>query len=296
MIPLVSIACITYNHEPYIRQCLDGFIMQQTNFDFEVVIHDDASTDGTNNVIAEYCSRYPQLIRPIYQQKNKYKEGRGIYVRFVFPECRGKYIAMCEGDDYWTDPFKLQKQVDFLETHKTYVLCGHRYHVLSQSMLRSVSSAADMIDGTFNIMDFVTRQVFCSTLTIVFRRSAINYLELNRYQHVIDAVLFYHLLKQGDGYCMNDVMAVYRLHNNGVWSAASHERQMEIDFNSRLSLCRNEKSYEAALFLKILFNKPMSRKFILKHIKLIYQAFCILYKSFGIRVALRQILGKMILI
>lgn len=137
VLPIVSVACITYNHEPYIRQCLDGFVMQKTNFPFEIVIHDDASTDNTKVIIQEYCQKYPHLFRPIFQDINRFKEGKGILARFVFPECRGKYIALCEGDDYWTDPLKLQKQVDFLEDNKEYSMCftnafqqfGDRYDV-----------------------------------------------------------------------------------------------------------------------------------------------------------------------
>lgn len=120
--PLVSIACITYNQENYIRQCLDGFVMQKTDFSFEIVIHDDASTDKTPSIIKEYCDRYPDLFVPILQSQNKYKEGKGILVPYVFPRCRGRYIALCEGDDYWIDPLKLQKQVDFLEENPEYGL------------------------------------------------------------------------------------------------------------------------------------------------------------------------------
>ena len=100
--PLVSICCITYNHAPYIRQCLDGFMMQQTNFTFEVLIHDDASTDGTADIIREYESKYPDIIKPIYQTENQYSKGVKVSATFNFPRAKGKYIAMCEGDDYWT--------------------------------------------------------------------------------------------------------------------------------------------------------------------------------------------------
>ena len=283
MNPLVSIACITYNHEPYIRQCLDGFVMQQTDFEFEIVIHDDASTDGTRDVILEYCSKYPHLFRTIFQKKNRYKEGKGIFVRFVFPICLGKYIAMCEGDDYWTDPYKLQKQVDFLKDNQKYVICGHEYNILYQSNL---SNSIHRQYGAYDLNDFVTKQIFCSTLTVVFKKDAIDFERLSKYPHVIDSILFFHLLKKGDGYCLKDNMAVYRVHCRGVWSTASHESQMIMDLTSRLSLCQFENSVEAASFLKILFNKPISRKFMLKHSRLIIFAMYYLSKSFGLREAL----------
>ncbi len=119
-IPLVTIISLTYNHELYIRQCLDGFLMQKTNFNFEVLIHDDASTDNTANIIREYEEKYPEIIKPIYQTENQYSKGGGIIHKFLLPRSKGKYITMCEGDDYWTDPFKLQKQVDFLEENPEY--------------------------------------------------------------------------------------------------------------------------------------------------------------------------------
>src|SRR5690606_11316563 len=130
-LPLVSISCITYNHAPYIRECLDGFMMQKCDFDFEVLIHDDASTDGTQEIIKEYQEKYPEIIKPIFQTENQYSKGiRGMNIQFNFPRAQGKYIALCEGDDYWTDPLKLQKQLDFLEANPEYVLSCHNYKIL----------------------------------------------------------------------------------------------------------------------------------------------------------------------
>jgi glycosyltransferase involved in cell wall biosynthesis len=115
--PLVSICCITYNHESFIRDAIEGFLMQKTEFLIEIVIHDDASTDNTAEIIKEYAEKYPSLFVPIYQYRNQFSQGIKPLPNFVFPAARGKYIALCDGDDYWTDPFKLQKQVDFLESN-----------------------------------------------------------------------------------------------------------------------------------------------------------------------------------
>ena len=109
--PLVSINCITYNHEAYIRDALEGFLMQKTDFTFEILVHDDASTDQTANIIRKYEKKYPEIIKPIYQKENQYSQEVEISKQFQFPRARGKYIAICEGDDYWTNPYKLQKQV-----------------------------------------------------------------------------------------------------------------------------------------------------------------------------------------
>lgn len=128
--PLVSICCLAYNHEKYLRECLEGFVSQKTDFDTEVLIHDDASTDGTTNIIREYENKYPELIKPIYQTENQFSKGVKPTFVYNFPRTKGKYIAMCEGDDYWTDPLKLQKQVDFLEENPDYTFSMGRVDML----------------------------------------------------------------------------------------------------------------------------------------------------------------------
>lgn len=120
---MVTIRCITYNHEPYIRDCLEGFVMQQTNFRFEAIVHDDASTDGTAAIIKEYAEKYPDIIKPIFETENQYSKHDGSLNRIMNEHTHGKYVAYCEGDDYWIDPLKLQKQVDFLEEHPDYSMC-----------------------------------------------------------------------------------------------------------------------------------------------------------------------------
>ena len=120
---MVSILCTAYNHEKYIKQCLDGFIMQKTNFKFEVIVHDDASTDNTANIIREYENKYPDIIKPIYQKENKFSRKISITSNFTLPKAKGKYIAICEGDDFWKDNTKLQKQVDALENNTECKCC-----------------------------------------------------------------------------------------------------------------------------------------------------------------------------
>ncbi len=123
--PLVSISCVTYNHEKYVRDAIESFLMQKFTFPVEILIHDDASTDRTAEIIREYEKKHPDLIFPIFQSENQYSKGVKISFTYQYPRARGKYIALCEGDDYWTDPLKLQKQVDFLEENPEYVMCAH---------------------------------------------------------------------------------------------------------------------------------------------------------------------------
>lgn len=120
---MVTIRCCAYNQEAYIRDCLEGFVMQQTNFRFEAIVHDDASTDGTAAIIKEYAEKYPNIIKPILETENQYSKHDGSLGRIMDSHTHGKYVAYCEGDDYWIDPLKLQKQVDFLEAHPDYSMC-----------------------------------------------------------------------------------------------------------------------------------------------------------------------------
>lgn len=129
--PLVSICCIAFNHADYIREALDGFLMQRTDFEYEILIHDDASADGTADIIREYAERYPDRIFPILRRENQYSKGISNISIFNFPRARGEYIAMCEGDDCWTDPDKLQMQVDYLRAHPDCSLCFHSARMVS---------------------------------------------------------------------------------------------------------------------------------------------------------------------
>ena len=134
-LPLASIRCLTYNHEQYIRQCLDGFVMQKTNFQREIIIHDDASTDKTAEIIREYAEKYSN-IHAILETENQYSKHDGSLARIVNQAIRGKYVALCEGDDYWTDPLKLQKQVDFLEKNPDYGMVYTLSQVYNQSKMK----------------------------------------------------------------------------------------------------------------------------------------------------------------
>lgn len=125
----VSICCLTYNHAPFLQSALDGFVTQKTRFPFEVVIHDDASTDQTSSLIRDYQEKYPDIIRPIFQKENQFSK-QGVYpCGYLYPAALGRYIAECEGDDYWTDPHKLQTQYDYMEAHPECSICYHDFIV-----------------------------------------------------------------------------------------------------------------------------------------------------------------------
>lgn len=230
--PLVSICSITYNHAPYIRQCLDGMLMQQTDFTFEIIINDDCSTDGTTEIIREYAERYPEIVKPIFHEENQYQKGvRGMFAKFVFPKAKGKYIALCEGDDYWTDPLKLQKQVDFLEANPEYSLCFHNARML---WMDERGFNGTFLDITIPSKEYTGQQI-CErwtipTASVLFRKEII-FSEV--YKKVIsnrnfiygDIVLFLSAATIGKLWYINDVMSVYRKHKGGVVSAFNKERE-----------------------------------------------------------------------
>lgn len=233
MQPLVSICSLVYNHEPYLRQCLDGFVMQQTSFPFEVVIHDDASTDGSAAIIREYATRYPNIFVPIYQTENQYSQGKKVSSTFVFPRARGKYIALCEGDDYWTDPLKLQKQVDFLEANPEYSMCFHSANVFCQSSGQYNDLFAYVQDREYEGVEFIKKWTV-PTASVCFRRNVIDselYQTVRKNPYFVygDLILFLSCASLGRIRGLSSMMSVYRrLDNGAVLSAKSPEMEVRL--------------------------------------------------------------------
>ena len=215
---LVSICCITYNHVSYIRQCLDGFLMQKTNFKYEIIVHDDCSTDGTADIVREYAEKHPDILVPVLQSVNQFQQGKKkILASFVYPIARGKYLAMCEGDDYWTDPFKLQKQVDFLESHPDYSMCFHRAEILKEKEnLENHLMCHDIEDREYDPNElFEVWKV--PTASIVAKRGIID-VENKGTDRILngDIVIVLNSAILGKIRGMSDCMSVYRIQSTGV--------------------------------------------------------------------------------
>lgn len=296
-IPVVSICCATYNHVHFIRQCLDGFVMQKTNFPFEVLIHDDASTDGTQDIIREYEAKYPDIIKPIYQKENQYSKGVRVSLVYNYSRVRGKYVALCEGDDYWTDPYKLQKQVDFLEAHPDYVMCSHRWSEYFENEKKlSPGIPGDVTpDGRVYTLDNLVRGAwYFQPLTVMYRWAALDLERYSRYKYAKDITLFYVLLLHGKGHCLGDTMAVYRLHSGGAWQGLDLNRQRQQDLFIKLALYEVEKTKEAATFLLQEFTKTISRIWMLRNVRQYSKIAVILSKHFGAGFALNLFVGKLI--
>jgi glycosyltransferase involved in cell wall biosynthesis len=234
---MVSICCTTYNQEQFIAQTMESFLMQITNFKFEIVIGNDCSTDGTLEVLKKYIEKYPSIVKVITPEKNI---GPHYNMIDTVAMCKGKYIALCDGDDYWTNAYKLQKQVDFLEQNPDYVMCCHYTRVIDNddntlyvdpNPLPLVHTYSDLLAG---------RQEETKTATVVYHNSmAVHQLfqkpwYLKCYAADKFLKIFATFNTGGKIYVMPEVMSCYRNHSGGIWSMIKVEARMEMvisDFN-----------------------------------------------------------------
>lgn len=216
--PLVIVRSLVYNHEPYLRQCLDGFVMQKTTFKFEVQVHDDASTDKSADIILEYANKYPNLIKPFIEEENQYSKGNA--GKWKWGELNCKYIALCEGDDYWTDPYKLQKQVDYLESHLDCTMACSRTKLYSERDKRFIGeNYCYRHNAVVKAKDVINRSgLFISTCSIVYRKSLLEDYPSYCYNCVVgDYPLQIMAAMKGYIYYFNDIMSVYRINNSNSW-------------------------------------------------------------------------------
>ena len=228
--PMVSIRCTAYNHEPYIVQTLDGFLMQKTSFPFEVVVHDDASTDKTADIIREYELKYPKIIKPIYETENQYSKHDGSLRKIMDAACRGEYIAFCEGDDYWTDPLKLKKQVDVMEKNANVSVCGGGFAVKRNAEENDYTVYADKnISFSFEAW---RNKWFMKTLTVMYRRQIMDVLQEKNYNYAKDTTVQYHALKLGMGVYIPEKFGVYNAHGGGVWSGSNDYKRIKWEYLS----------------------------------------------------------------
>lgn len=217
---LVSINCITYNHEKYVVDAIESFLMQKTNFKYEILIHDDASTDRTSNIIRNYTSEYPDIIKSILQKENQYSKGLDVFC-LNLRQAKGRYIAICEGDDYWTDPYKLQKQVDYMENHPECSMCFHaseidkvdkgKIGIVQPYNKNCISPTEDIILGDGGFM---------ATNSILYRKEVMdNPPDFYLNAPVGDYPLQIFSSTQDYAYYINEFMSVHRVEVEGSWSS-----------------------------------------------------------------------------
>ena len=231
MRPLVTICCSTYNHGSFIKEALDSFVMQDTNFPFEIIINDDASTDATQDILKKYAKNYP-YIKLILHKENQWGEGMldGTFFGFepfvynIMPKAKGKYLAFCEGDDFWTDPLKLQKQVDYLESHPDCSMCYHSYATLSNGLV--IERTNDKIGKYYTSEELFSVPNGIASSTKMFRNiyseETKEAIQAFRGDYLFTSYMGLH----GDcGYVRGVKNSIYRLHKDGIWTSLGNIKQ-----------------------------------------------------------------------
>lgn len=226
----VSIICSTYNHEDYIAKALDGLLMQKTTFKYEILVHDDASTDRTADIIREYEKKYSDRMFPIYQTENQYSKRDGSIARIQYGRVRGKYIAVCEGDDYWTDPLKLQKQYDAMEQHPEADICAHGASVESavENKIIGYIRAAEE-DRLIPLEEVITGGGgYVATCSLFYRAEINKAIPAFRKNLGLDYTLQIHGALRGGMLYLHENMAVYRRGVKGSWSARTNSSREKL--------------------------------------------------------------------
>ena len=220
---LVTICCLAYNHEKYIRKAFDGFLMQKTSFKFKVLVHDDASTDSTPDIIREYVEKYPDIFEAILQKENKYQTGVDIEDEYLLPLVKTKYVCGCECDDYWTDPNKLQLQVNYMEKHPECSLCVHN----TEQIFENGESAGIFFNSSMKPKDYTMNDIIASEPSAYFHFSSMMWRhdmmkrknEAFSMDGIGDYPMALYFASKGYIHYIPRVMTRYRLNSVGSWSS-----------------------------------------------------------------------------
>ena len=218
---LVSIICITYNQAEYLSSCLDSIFSQQVDFQVELIIHDDASTDSTTEIISQYIKKCPFQIKTILQKENQYSKGIDIFSKYIYPKVEGKYIAICEGDDYWTDSRKLSIQIKMLEANQSFSATAHQSTVIYEKENREHLFC--LLRKNIIKMDDVMGNRIFHTASFVFRSDIIPLLSIDIIPFAYDRFLFLVCSFYGDIYYFYDNMCVYRKSEIGITSHITYQ-------------------------------------------------------------------------
>ncbi len=253
--PFVSICCLTYNHEPYIKAAIEGFLKQKVSFSYEILIYKDASTDSTAEIIRQYAEQYPDIIKPILQTENQYSKGiKNPSGAFNFPRARGTYIAMCEGDDYWTEEGKLQAQIDYLESHPDCSLCIHSANIITMDGSRSEKQMRPYTkNNVISPKEIIDKSCGYPTASMVFRASLIKELPLYYTNCPVgDTPLQLMAAAKGYGYYIDRAMSIYRLGGASSWTSQGKQGDY---------VAKQKKYYEEMRETYAAFDRATDRQF-----------------------------------
>lgn len=262
---MVSIICNAYNHEKYIRDALESFVIQKTNFKFEVLVHDDASTDATADIIKEYEVKYPGLIKPIYQTENQYSKDPDEVGKIQRARVKGKYTAICEGDDYWSDPYKLQKQFDAMEKHPELDICAHTSMVVDSYSGKSLENIQPSEENTiFNVEQVIMRDGgFVATNSLFYRSDVYSLKYRFRELFNFDYSLQITASLRGGMLYLSDCMSVYRYMTENSWSAeiSKNVEKMKTIIDKKINMLQELDKETGEMYTKTIHTKIKRCKF-----------------------------------
>ena len=247
MKPKLSVVLIAYNHEPFIMKAVDGILMQKVNFPYEIVVGEDCSTDNTRAILSEYAEKYPDRFKLIFREKNLGRPTLNVYLTSM--ECQGEYIAYLEGDDYWTDENKLQKQVDFLDAHPEYMGTTHSFRLIGENDEPVEDADKTKLykwSGDYTFEDWQKAgpwpgQTASNLCRNFYKNGKLDYSILYRaHDFIDDGVIFTFILLQGKIYRFDDVMAAHRVikkADGGSWTSLKLKRNYMIEeFELKLTM------------------------------------------------------------
>lgn len=297
--PIVSVVMITYGHENYIREAIEGVLMQNCDFEVELIVANDCSPDKTDLIIKDIIQNHP---RGNWIKYHHHEKNLGMMPNFIFAlqQAKGNYIALCDGDDYWIDALKLQKQVDFLELNSSYSLvCSAYKSVFAQTneeevILKDKETYEDNTANGFDItIERFLKDWLTQPLTLLFRKEYYNLKDLNIYKYTRDVHFIYHLLKKANGYYMKEVFGVYNIHGQGVFTSTSSTQRLIIAYEIYKELYQNNKEdkFLKKVYVNFLYNLINNKAYLdnslYKVHKLVWELFGLIENKNDFKKALR---------
>jgi len=255
--PLVSIRCITYNQEDYIAMALDGFLMQETEYPFEILVHDDASTDKTADIIREYETKFPNIIRPIYEVENQYSKHDGSLRRIINSHIRGEYVLLCEGDDYWTDSHKLQMQVEYMISHPECTLCFHAVNYLLEKRIVKNDRISEYECDIPTEKIILGGGFYCATPSLCLKKEDL--LCFPRFRQIADVgdyPLQIMLATIGSVHYFPNICGVYRVNAKGSWTSSQSSVDVQVKhWNNQIEWLSEYNDYSNYEYTDAVFSK-----------------------------------------
>ncbi|HMH32107.1 MAG TPA: glycosyltransferase [Puia sp.] len=224
--PRCAVWMVTYNHEKYIAEAIESVLKQETSFTYKLFIGDDCSSDSTTDICRIYSERYPDKIDLVVNEKNRGAHGNGVRTYHRCLQSGAEYLALCEGDDYWTDPHKLQKQIGFLESNRDYAICFHNSKIINDEEPEKISFSNLPDQPETSEFGDLAEKEFIYTATCLFRSEDLKKFPQKHYRYLNNYTLDLNNAQYGYIKYLDEVMSVYRKHRGGIWSMVAREKTL----------------------------------------------------------------------